>query len=196
MRKRYRVTLTSAEREQLVGMRRRGRVDARVLVHAGMLLKADEGGSRSGWTDARIAEALECGTATVERVRKRFVEEGFDAALRPKPTTRTYVRKLDGKGEARLITLACSDPPSRQAGHPLHAEARVVAEYGGDRTQCPGSAMPGPADSGKEDDGETRARVDKPTEQNKDTRQLAIHHEERSYPTTETLSINRSVTEH
>ena len=128
MRKRYRVTLTPAEREQLAGMRRRGRIDARVLVHARILLKADEGASRAGWTDARIAEALECGTATVERVRRRFVEEGFEAALRPKPTTRTYVRKLDGKGEARLITLACSDPPEGRSRWSLRLLAgRLVA---------------------------------------------------------------------
>lgn len=128
MRKRYRVTLTSAEREQLVGMRRRGRVDVRVLAHAGILLKADEGGSRAGWTDARIAEALECGTATVERVRKRFVEDGLDASLRPRPTTRTYVRKLDGKGEARLIRLACSDPPEGRSRWSLRLLAdRLVA---------------------------------------------------------------------
>lgn len=128
MRKRYRVTLTPAERERLAGMRRRGRVDVRVLAHGGILLKADEGSGRAGWTDARIAEALECGTATVERVRKRFVEEGFEAALRPKPTTRTYVRKLDGKGEARLITLACSDPPEGRSRWTLRLLAdRLVA---------------------------------------------------------------------
>lgn len=128
MRKRYRVTLTSAERDQLLGMRRGGRIGARVLVHAGILLKADEGSSGAGWTDARIAEALACGTATVERVRKRFVEDGFDAALRPKPTTRTYVRKLDGEGEARLITLACSDPPEGRSRWTLRLLAdRLVA---------------------------------------------------------------------
>ncbi len=128
MRKRYRVTLTAAEREQLAGMRRRGRVDARVLVHAGILLKADESKGGPSWTDARIADALDCGTATVERVRKRFVEEGLDAALRPKPTTRTYLRKLDGKGEARLIALACSDPPEGRARWSLRLLAdRLVA---------------------------------------------------------------------
>lgn len=128
MKKRYRVTLTPAEREQLTAMRRRGRVDVRVLAHAGILQKADEGSDRAGWTDARIAEALECGTATVERVRKRFVEEGFEAALRPKPTTRTYVRKLDGKGEARLIRLACSDPPEGRSRWTLRLLAdRLVA---------------------------------------------------------------------
>ena len=128
MRKRYRVTLTPAERDQLSGMGRRGRVDVRVLAHARILLKADEGSDRRGWTDSRIAEALECGAATVERVRKRFVEEGFEASLRPKPTTRTYVRKLDGKGEARLTTLACSDPPQGRSRWTLRLLAdRLVA---------------------------------------------------------------------
>jgi hypothetical protein len=128
MRKRYRVTLTPAEREQLASMRRRGRIAARVLVHARILLKADDGSSRGGWTDGRIAEALECGTATVGRVRQRFVEEGFEAALRPRPTTRTYVRRLDGKGEARLITLACSDPPEGRSRWSLRLLAdRLVA---------------------------------------------------------------------
>jgi len=91
-------------------MGRRGWVDARVLVRAGILPKADEGSGRAGWTDARMAEALDCGTVTVERVRRRFVEEGLEVALRPRPTTRTYLRKLDGEGEARVITLARSDP--------------------------------------------------------------------------------------
>ncbi|RME36217.1 MAG: IS630 family transposase [Planctomycetota bacterium] len=128
MKKRYRVTLTAAEREQLSRMRRRGRASARALVHAGILLKADEGEGGPGWNDARIAEALDCGTATVERVRKRFVEEGLEAAFRPRPTTRTYLRKLDGKGEARLIALACSDPPEGHARWSLRLLAdRLVA---------------------------------------------------------------------
>ncbi len=61
-------------------------------------------------------------------MRKRFVEEGFEAALRAKPTTRTYVRKLDGKGEARLTTLACSDPPQGRSRWTLRLLAdRLVA---------------------------------------------------------------------
>ncbi len=128
MRKRYRMTLTAAERDQLTTMRRRGRIDARVLVHAGILLKADESRGGPAWSDARIADALDCGTATVERVRKRFVKEGLEAALRPKPTTRTHVRKLDGHGEARLIALACSDPPEGRARWSLRLLAdRLVA---------------------------------------------------------------------
>src|SRR6185295_15498156 len=65
-----------------------------------------------GWTDERIAEALEVSTDTVARVRQRFVEEGADAALgRKKPAKPSRPRTLDGRAEARLIALACSAPP-------------------------------------------------------------------------------------
>jgi hypothetical protein len=111
MQKRYRVTLTSEEREQLQVMLSGGRVLASAQRHARILLKADEGRDGPGLTDAAVAEAVECGTATVERARTRFVEDGLEAALRPKPTSRTYVRKLGGEAEAHLIALACSDPP-------------------------------------------------------------------------------------
>lgn len=128
MKKYYRVTLTRSERAQLDGLLGRGRTDARVLVHARILLKADQARGGPGWTDTRIAEALECGTATVERVRKRFAEEDLAAALRPRPTTRTYVRKIDGKAEARLIALACGDPPEGQSRWSLRLLAdRLVA---------------------------------------------------------------------
>jgi len=91
-------------------------------------LKADQAKGGPGWTDARIAEALDCGTATVGRVRQRFVEESMEAALRPRPTTRTYLRKVDGKAEARLIALACGDPPEGRARWSLRLLAdRLVA---------------------------------------------------------------------
>jgi transposase len=70
------------------------------------LLKADE-----GWTDRAISEALDVGTATVERLRKRFVEWGGIAAIERRKPRRQYKRKLDGDAEARLIALACSAPP-------------------------------------------------------------------------------------
>jgi len=128
MKKFYRITLTPTEREELDGLLGRGRTDARVLVHARILLKADQAKGGPGWTDARIAEALDCGTATVGRVRQRFVEESMEAALRPRPTTRTYLRKVDGKAEARLIALACGDPPEGRARWSLRLLAdRLVA---------------------------------------------------------------------
>src|SRR4051812_45424283 len=112
MHKKYRVTLTLAEREELERMLARGKADVRKIKHAQILLKADEADeaeSGPAWPDARIAEAFAAGITTVERVRQRFVEEGFASALSPyRGGTRVYERKLDGAQEARLIALACS----------------------------------------------------------------------------------------
>jgi transposase len=112
MTKRYHVTLTPEERVELEQMIRRGKAAARKLTHARILLKCDEntgGGATPG--DEEVAEALEVGHATVARVRRRFVEQGLEAALLPKPAARVYARKLDGDSEARLVALACSRPP-------------------------------------------------------------------------------------
>jgi hypothetical protein len=111
MDKKYRVTLTIEERAALEQRVRSGNGAARMLNHVRILLKADEGDGGPALTDAEVAEALETGLATVARVRQRFVGQGLDAALVPKPTARTYARKLDGAAEARLIKLACSAPP-------------------------------------------------------------------------------------
>jgi transposase len=105
MAKKYIVTLTDDERTPLLALTKRGKVSARRLTRAHLLLQAD-----AGLSDATIAQALHIGTATVERLRKRFVEAGLEAALseRPRPGGQ---RKLDGKQEAFLIALACSAPP-------------------------------------------------------------------------------------
>jgi transposase len=105
MAKKYIVTLTDEERAQLHALTKRGTVSARRLTRAHLLLQAD-----AGLSDEAIAQALHIGTATVERIRKRFVEEGLEAALseRPRPGGQ---RKLDGRQEAFLIALACSTPP-------------------------------------------------------------------------------------
>ena len=78
--KRYRVTLTAAERDELAALLSRGKADVRRLKHAQVLLKADAAVGGPGWPDERIAEAVGVGVATVERLR-RFVEEGLAAAL-------------------------------------------------------------------------------------------------------------------
>jgi len=109
MAKRYRVTLTQPERDELQQMIRKGKSAASKLAHARILLQADEGPAR---TDVQIAESLNASTRTVERVRQRFVEQGFEAALVPARSKRIYTRKLDGKQEAKLIALACSKPPA------------------------------------------------------------------------------------
>ena len=112
MPKKYRVTLAPEERSELERIIRSGKAAARKLSHARVLLKADEGAGGPGLSDDEVAEALETGLATVARVRQRFVEQGLEAALVPKPAARVYARKLDGDGEARLVALACSAPPA------------------------------------------------------------------------------------
>lgn len=111
MVRKYRVTLTPEERVSLGGMTHRGRDAARKLARARILLKCDEGAGGPALTDDQVAEALEVGHATVARVRQQFVEHGLEGVLSPKPGTRVYARRLDGDGEARLVTLACSSPP-------------------------------------------------------------------------------------
>ncbi len=111
MKKKYIVTLTAAERRMLQEMLSRGKAAARKLTHARILLKADASPGGPGWDDDTIAQGLEVGRATVERVRRAFVEEGLQAALEPRKARRHYPRKLDGDGEARLIALACSQAP-------------------------------------------------------------------------------------
>jgi transposase len=114
--KRYRVTLDSEERQGLCDLIAAGRAAVRKLTHARILLKADAAEGGPAWPDGRIAEALEVSTATVERVRRRFVEQGLEAALDRKRRERPAREiKLDGRAEARLIALACSAPPDGRA---------------------------------------------------------------------------------
>ena len=111
MRK-YVVTLTAEEREQLQALIRAGKASALKLARARVLLKADAAPGGPDWPDGRIAEAVEVGLATVARVRRRFVELGVAAALeRRKQARPSRERTLDGRGEAKLIALACSAPP-------------------------------------------------------------------------------------
>jgi transposase len=110
--KKYRVTLTAGERHHLTTLIAAGKAAAQKLAHARVLLKADQADGGPGWTDDRIAEAVEVSTDTVARVRQRFVEDGLDAALAREPQARpSRERKLDGRAEARLVALACSAPP-------------------------------------------------------------------------------------
>ena len=131
MKKKYIVTLMPAERQQLRGMVSRGRAAARKLVHARILLKADAAEGGPAWGDAAIAEGLEVGQATVERVRQQFVEEGLEAALERRKPRREYERRLDGDGEAHLIALACSQAPEGHARWTLRllADRMVALEY-------------------------------------------------------------------
>ena len=130
MKKKYVVTLTPEERQKLREMVSRGKA-ARKLVHARILLKADAAAGGPDWQDQAIAEGLEVGRATVERVRQQFVEEGLAAALERRKPRREYPRKLDGDGEAHLIALTCSQAPEGHARWTLRllAERMVVLEH-------------------------------------------------------------------
>jgi hypothetical protein len=110
MYKKYLVRLTDQERSQLQTLLRSGRAHARKLLYARILLKADAEGPDQ-WADEGIADAFEVSTATVARERRRFCEDGLDVALMPKKPGRPRRRVLDGRAEAHLIALSCSDPP-------------------------------------------------------------------------------------
>lgn len=116
-KKKYIIDLTEEEHKALLEMTSKGSIKARKLKRAMILLKADE-----GMTDPQIMAALNVSRPTVERIRKRFVEGGLEKALNddPRPGQK---RKLDGRGEAHLIAIACSDPP---AGHD-HWTLRLLA---------------------------------------------------------------------
>ena len=130
MPKKYRVTLTAEEREQLTAMVSKGKAAARALTHARILLKTDEAEGGPAWTDDGVCEALDVGLCSVMRVRQRFVEEGLDAALRPRPSSYVQPRKLDGHLEAQLVTLACSEAPEGQARWSLRLLADRFVELG------------------------------------------------------------------
>jgi transposase len=108
MAKRYIVDLSAEERTRLRELTTRGKIAARKMTRAQILLLADE-----GMVDTAISAALHVSVPTIEHIRKRFVEEGLDEALneRPRPGA---ARKLDDKQEAHLIALACSKPPDGQ----------------------------------------------------------------------------------
>jgi len=109
MNKKYIVQLDAGQRQMLESMLSGGKESARSQTHARILLKADQGAQGPSWSDERIAEALEVGRATVERVRQRFLEKGLlDALVRRPQPERPAQRKMDGELEARLVTLACS----------------------------------------------------------------------------------------
>ena len=109
--KKYRVRLSAEEQEELKGLVSRGRAAAYKQTHARILLLVDEAQEGGAMKDEQIAKALKVGSATVERVRRRCVEEGVEAALGRRQQVNRRPRKLDGEGEARLVAMACSKPP-------------------------------------------------------------------------------------
>jgi transposase len=127
--KKYVVALAAAEREHLTRLVSSGKRSARAVTRARILLLADQDDGGPAWDDARIAEALGCGVRTVERVRQRLVERGFEAALAHKPQDQpSRPRKLDGRAEAHLVALACSAPPDGKPAWTLKLLAGRLVE--------------------------------------------------------------------
>jgi hypothetical protein len=127
--KKYLVTLTADEREQLTALITAGKAAAKKLAHARILLKADSADGGPAWIDEEIAEAVEVSTDTVARVRQRFVEHGLEAALvRKRQDKPSRERVLDGAAEAKLIAVACSQPPDERKAWTLKMLADKLVE--------------------------------------------------------------------
>jgi len=124
----YVVELTSEERNQLKRLTNTGKAAAYKQRHARILLLADQGTEGPAMKDDEIAAAVGCSRATVERVRKRLVTEGLDAALQRPEVDRCSQRLLDGDAEAHLIALACSQPPQGHNRWTLRLLAQKMVE--------------------------------------------------------------------
>ena len=109
---RYVVTLTEPERKELQELISKNKANRHTIVNAFILLKADK---LCGWSNKDIAQAYNVSTKKVEQVKKRFVEESYEAALYRKPVTNIHRRKMTGDEEAHLIALCCSKAPAGRA---------------------------------------------------------------------------------
>lgn len=127
MNKKYIVRLSDKERRGLEKLIAKGKTAVYRIRHAHILLKTDADGL--AWADTRIAEAFSCHARTIEGIRKRFVEQGLDAALnRKKQEMPSREKILDGEKEARLIAMSCSKPPKGRGRWSLHLLADKMVE--------------------------------------------------------------------
>ena len=124
VRDKYGVRLAPEQREELQRLIRVGKSSARVIARARVLLKSDD-----GWGAPQVAEALDVALSTVYRVKQRFAEEGLEGVLQDRPQA-NRPRKLDDRGEAHLIALACSRPPEGHDHWTLRVLAGKVVELG------------------------------------------------------------------
>jgi len=108
---RYTVKLTKDEVEELMSIINKGSHTSQTFRTAYILLNCDEGKYSEKVTNEQISKVLKVGMRTVDRVKRKFIEEGFEATLERRPTTRVYEKKSDGDVEAKLVTLCCSEPP-------------------------------------------------------------------------------------
>ena len=127
--KRYVVKLSDEERGRLNTLIHAGKHPARLLTKARILLKADASEAGEGWSDSRIAAALDTSVDTVARTRQQLVEQGFEAVLTRKHSPASArPRIFDGAAEAKLIALACSKPPKGRKRWTLQLLEEQVVE--------------------------------------------------------------------
>jgi hypothetical protein len=127
--KKYVVRLTSEERTKLQRLVSVGKASARKILHARILLTADQGSDGPAWTDEQIAQGLTAHPRTIANVRQRLVEQGLEAALHRKKQARpSRERTLDGNAEAHLIALRCGEPPEGRMRWTLHLLADKLVE--------------------------------------------------------------------
>lgn len=128
----YRVTLTREERIELEQIATHGKQESQKVLNALILLGVDEGEFQtSKQTGAQLAATLPISTRKIDRVKRRFVEDGFEAALNKRKADRQHCRKMDGDAEAHLIALSCSTPPAGRSRWTLRllADKMVELEY-------------------------------------------------------------------
>ena len=129
--KKYVVRLSAGEREHLQALIRKGKSPAKRLLKVRILLKADVSEAGEGWSDSWIIQALDTSASMIYRVRKQLVEEGFEAVLsRKRRMTAPVAAVFDGEKEAKLIALACSEPPKGRARWTLRLLESKVVELG------------------------------------------------------------------
>jgi transposase len=127
--KKYVVTLSDEERERLNTLIHTGKHRARQLVKARILLKADASDAGEGWSDSQIAAALDTSVDTVARARQQLVDEGVEAVLTRKHSPASARKRVfDGAAEAKLIALACSNPPKGRVRWTLKLLETAVVE--------------------------------------------------------------------
>lgn len=124
----YKVTLTKQEREELLKIIKKGKHTSQTYRNAYVLLNTDTGEYSAKVTNEEISKVLKIGMRTIDRIKKRFVEEGFESCLVRKPTSREYERKIDGEVEAHLISISCGKPPKGFARWSLRLLADKMVE--------------------------------------------------------------------
>ena len=133
----YLVTLTDNGRQHLNALTKVGKTSAAEVKRAWILLQADAQPDGPGWSDEQVCDAYGVGAVTVYRVRRQFVEEGFDAVLTRRSKSRHRFRRRDGEQEARLIALACRSPPKGRQRWTLRFRADRFVALGHCESVCP-----------------------------------------------------------